>query len=77
MKKLLKYLVTALVDHPQSIKIEEKETGEQLLIELSVHPEDMGKVIGRGGKIINAIRRLIHILAIKRKKRVDIELAEG
>lgn len=77
MKRLLEYIVTSIVDHPKSVKIEEKETGEQLLIKLSVHPEDMGTVIGRGGKIINATRRLIHILAIKRKRKLNIELVEA
>ena len=74
MKKLLKYIITAIVDHPEDVKIEEEETEEQLLIKISVHPEDAGKVIGKGGKIIKAIRRLAYILAIKRKKRFNIEL---
>ena len=74
MKKLLKYIITAIVDHPEDVKIEEEETEEQILIKISVHPEDAGKVIGKGGKIIKAIRRLAYILAIKRKKRFNIEL---
>ncbi|MBL7150785.1 KH domain-containing protein [Candidatus Microgenomates bacterium] len=76
MKKLLKYIITAIVDHPEDVKIEEEETEEQLLIKISVHPEDAGKVIGKGGKIIKAIRRLAYILATKRKKRLNIELVE-
>jgi len=76
MKKLLKYIITAIVDHPEDVKIEEEETEEQILIKISVHPEDAGKVIGKGGKIIKAIRRLAYILATKRKKRLNIELVE-
>lgn len=77
MKRLVEYIISAIVDHPESVKIEEKETKELLSLKLSVHPEDMGKVIGKGGKIIKAIRRLSHILAIKRKKRLNIELIES
>lgn len=76
MKKLVEYIITSIVDHPKSVKIEEKETEEEVLIKLSVHPEDTGRVIGKKGKIIKAIRRLVYILAIKRKKRLNIELVE-
>jgi len=77
MKKLLKYIISSTVDHPESVKIEEKTTDEEVLLKLSVHPEDMGKVIGKGGKIIRAIRQLTHILATKRKKRFNLELVES
>ncbi len=74
MKKLLEYIITSTVDHPESVEIEEKATEEEILLKLSVHPEDMGKVIGKGGKIIRAIRQLTHILAIKRKKGLILNL---
>lgn len=74
MKKLLEYIITAIVDHPEEVKIEERETEDQLLIKITVHSEDMGKVIGKGGEIIKSIRRLAYILATKRKKRLNIEL---
>ena len=77
MKKLLEYIITSTVDHPENVEIEEKATEEEVLLKLSVHPEDMGKVIGKGGKIIRAIRQLTQILAIKEKKRFNIELVEG
>ena len=77
MKKLLEYIVTSTVDHPESVEIEEKATDEEISLKISVHPEDMGKVIGKGGKIIRAIRQLTHILATKRKRRFNIELVEG
>lgn len=77
MKKLLEYIVSSIVDHPKMVKIEEKETEEHLSTKLSVHPEDLGKVIGKEGKIIKAIRHLANILAIKRKKRLNLELVEG
>jgi len=77
MKKLLEYLVGFIVAHPEKVKIEEKETEEEILIKLSVHPEDMGRIIGKEGKVIKAIRSLAHILAIKKKKRLNIELLQN
>lgn len=77
MEKLLEYIVKSIVDHPRVVKIEEKETEGQLSVKLTVHKEDLGKVIGKEGKIINSIRRLSNILAIKRKKTLNLELGEG
>lgn len=77
MKKLLEYIASSIVDHPRRVKIEEEATEEQLSVKLSVHPEDLGKVIGKEGKIIKAIRHLTNILAIKRRKRLNLELGEG
>lgn len=77
MKKLLEYIVRSIVDHPRMVKIEEKETEGQLSVKLTVHPEDLGMVIGKEGKIIKSVRRLSNILAIKRKKRFNLELGEG
>jgi predicted RNA-binding protein YlqC (UPF0109 family) len=77
MKKLLEYLIKAIVDHPDKVKIDEKNLGEESSIKIRVHPDDMGKVIGKGGKIIKAIRRMAYILAIKKKKRLILELNES
>ena len=76
MKKLVKYLLTNIVNHPQEIKIQEEENDNQISLRVSVHPEDLGQVIGKKGKIIKTIRRLAYILAIKRKKRFNLELLE-
>ena len=80
MKKLVEYIITSIVDHPKEVRIKEeesKEAGEGLFLTVSVHPEDIGRVIGKEGKIIKAIRRLSHILAIKKKKTFNLELLEG
>lgn len=76
MQKLVEYIVKAIVAHPERVKIEEKEANEEVKITLSVHPDDLGRVIGKSGKIIRAIRALVHILGIKRKKRPHLELVE-
>jgi predicted RNA-binding protein YlqC (UPF0109 family) len=77
MKKLLQYLVENIVKHPENVKIEE-QMGENnwLLLHLSVHPEDMGQVIGRGGKIIKALRQILHIKALKDNLHFSLDLKE-
>jgi len=77
MKDLLEYIVKQIVDQVDQIKIEEKK-GENgfVLLELTVAPEDMGKVIGKGGKIINAIRQILKIKAVKQGKKVNLKLID-
>lgn len=59
MKGLLQYLVAALVDHPDDISIRETVGQTNIAYIVLVHPDDMGKVIGRGGRIANALRVLL------------------
>ncbi len=77
MKKLLEHIVKSIVDKQEKVKVEESkgEHGE-VILKLSVAQEDMGKVIGKGGKIIKAIRTIIRILAIKSGVGVSIELED-
>ena len=77
MIELVKFIVSNIVDHPDDIKIEENvdESGTTILT-LNVNPEDMGKVIGKGGKIISAVRELVKIKAIKLGKRVRLILED-
>ena len=74
MKELLEILAKSLVDSPDSVKITEI-TGEQsIILELKVAPEDMGKVIGKQGRIAKAIRTVVKAAAIKENKRVVVEI---
>lgn len=77
MKELLEQIVKSIVDKPEEVKISE-EDGEygEVILKLSVSDKDMGKVIGKGGKIIKAIRTIVRILAIKNNKRVNIDLED-
>jgi predicted RNA-binding protein YlqC (UPF0109 family) len=66
MKELLEYVARHLVDNPDQVEVTVKEGEKSLIMELQVAPEDTGKVIGRNGRIINAIRTLIKAAAIKK-----------
>ena len=74
MKELLEILARSLVDSPDAVKVNEI-TGEQsIILELKVAPEDMGKVIGKQGRIAKAIRTVVKAAAIKENKRVVVEI---
>ena len=74
MKEMLEMLVKDLVDYPEKIEITEKEEGKSTTLELRVDPSDMGKVIGRQGKIAKAIRVLMKAYAVKENKKIDVEI---
>lgn len=74
MSEMLKLLVKDLVDNPDKVEITEKEEGKVTTLELRVDPSDMGKVIGRQGKIAKAIRVLMKAYAVKENKRIDVEI---
>lgn len=76
MKDVLLYLVSALVDNPKEIRVDEATEGERTLLTISVAPADMGKIIGKSGRIIRAIRDLMKVLAAKRNQYVDVTLSE-
>ena len=76
MKDTLTYLVTSIVDHPDDVVIDERNVEDMIVFTIHVHQEDMGKIIGKSGRIIRAIRDLIKILAAKKNLYVDVEIAE-
>lgn len=77
MQKLIEFILNSIVDKPEDVEISEKETESGVINYLvKVHPDDMGKVIGRGGQIIRAIRTLLKVKAVKDKKRVFFTLQE-
>jgi predicted RNA-binding protein YlqC (UPF0109 family) len=75
MKKLLEFLVKSIVDSPQDVSVEEKEEGDELILDLKVNPNDVKIVIGKEGKTIRSLREIIKIKAIKEKKRVRINVS--
>ena len=73
MKEILETVLKALVDNQEAVKINAVEGEKSIVYEVKVADEDMGKVIGKDGKIARAIRTLIKALAAKEQKRVSIE----
>ena len=76
MGELVEYLAKSLVDYPDLVKVKEVEGSQSLIIELSVAPEDMGKVIGKQGRIAKAIRTVVKAAATKENKRVIVEIIQ-
>ena len=73
MKELLLYMAQNLVDHPDAVSVTEID-GEETTLELCVAPEDMGKVIGRQGRIAKEIRTIIKSVAQRKGQRVNVEI---
>ena len=76
MKELIEYVVKALVDHPDDLRIAEIEGELTIVYELRCHPEDVGKVIGKSGKTVGAIRTLLSTVAARQNKRAMLEVVE-
>jgi predicted RNA-binding protein YlqC (UPF0109 family) len=76
MEELIRYIATALVDHPDQIQIKETEQDDSIIIELTVAKEDLGKVIGKQGRTARAMRSLLSAAAGKVNKRSRLEIME-
>ncbi|NLN54816.1 MAG: KH domain-containing protein [Clostridiales bacterium] len=74
MKQLLIDIIKPLVDNPDDIVVIERESGDMIILELTVAKTDTGKVIGRGGKIAKSIRTLMRAAAAKENKRVIVDI---
>lgn len=76
MRDLLLYLLKPLVDSPESIKVTISESDSSMVATIAVDKQDIGRVIGKEGKTINAVRSLAKIIAAKQKKRLDLTLLQ-
>ncbi len=76
MKEFVEYIVKNLVDHPEKVQINEIGSTHTLIIELAVEKTDIGKIIGKRGKTINAIRTLLMSVASRNGLRVNLEIIE-
>ena len=74
MKDLIKVIAQALVDHPDEVVVTEKETEKAICIELHVAQEDMGKVIGKQGRIAKAIRTVVKAASSNEQKKVVVDI---
>jgi len=76
MRELIEMIVKSLVDRPERVEVREVEDENALVIELRVAPEDIGKVIGKEGRTIKAMRTLLHAAAIKTGRKTQLEILE-
>jgi len=72
----LEYVIKALVDHPEDVKIDRKVDEMGVLLSLKVNPEDMGQIIGKAGSTARAIRNLVRIVGLKNHARVNLKIEE-
>lgn len=76
MKELVEVIAKALVDHPEEVHVEETENDNSILLELHVAQDDMGKVIGKQGRIAHSIRSVVKAAASKQDKKVIVEIVQ-
>lgn len=76
MKDLIEHIVRCLVEHPQDIRVSEVDGEQTIIFELRCHPQDLGKVIGKSGKTVGAIRTIISTIAARENRRALLEVVE-
>jgi uncharacterized protein len=76
MTELLEFLVKALVEEPEAVEVEELEEDGDLIYEISVAEGDLGRVIGKGGRVANAIRTLAKAAAVRLDRRVIVDILD-
>ncbi|MBH0229248.1 KH domain-containing protein [Halobacillus yeomjeoni] len=74
MQALIETIVTPLVDHPADINIDVKEEDHKVVYHLTVHPDDVGKVIGKNGRIAKAIRTVVYAAGSDSEKRIYLDI---
>ena len=74
MKELVESMAKSLVDNPDAVIVNEVNGEQSIILKLTVAPEDMGKIIGKQGRIAKAIRTVIKAVAVKQNKRVIVEI---
>ena len=76
MKEVLETIVKNIVENPEAVSVTQKEEAEKVVLEVKVAESDMGRIIGKQGKIANSIRTLMKALAGREHKRVSVEFVE-
>ncbi|MEP0764052.1 MAG: KH domain-containing protein [Chloroflexota bacterium] len=74
MKELVEYIAKSLVEDPSQVQVIETTQGGTTILELQVAPDDMGRIIGKNGRVANAMRVLVRVLASQRGKRVTLDI---
>lgn len=76
MKEIVEYIAKSLADYPDEVEVSVETEGSTEVVHISVLPEDMGKIIGKGGKIATSIRTIVKSLAQKQSKRIVVKIEE-
>jgi predicted RNA-binding protein YlqC (UPF0109 family) len=76
MKELVEFIAKLLVEHPDQVQVREFGGGDRVRLELSVAREDMGRVIGRSGKVANSIRTMLRVAAEREGKQATLDVVE-
>ena len=76
MKALIEFVAKSLVEHPEDVHVQESGSGSRVRIELTVAKDDMGRVIGKGGKVANSIRALLRVAAEREGKQATLDVLE-
>ena len=76
MKELVEYITRSIVDDPDQLWVTQERMGSKVRIELQVSKEDMGRVIGKGGRVANSIRVLLRVAAAREGKQVSLDVVE-
>ena len=76
MQEYLLFLTRSLVEHPDSVRVEEIEEDGDLVFEITVDEDDLGRVIGRGGRVANALRSLARAAAVREERRVLVDILD-
>jgi predicted RNA-binding protein YlqC (UPF0109 family) len=76
MKELIEYIAASLADHPEEVKVREHERQGVVSLDLSVAPDDMGRMIGRQGRVANALRLLVKVAAARQGKQAILEIVD-
>lgn len=74
MKELVEVIAKSLVDHPEDVRVEEEQEDRQVTLRLHVDEDDMGKVIGRQGRIAKAMRTVVKAAATRENKKVSVDI---
>ena len=76
MNELIEFIAKSLVDHPEEVRVKQSGSGDRVRVELSVAPGDMGRVIGKSGKVANAIRTVLRVAAEREGKQATLDVVE-
>ncbi len=76
LKELVEFVAQSLVDQPTQVEVNKYERGNSIQLELNVAKQDMGRVIGKGGRVANSLRTLLRVAAAREGSRVNLDIVE-